>query len=124
MSALLYPQATQAGIPIPDAIALPQGYVTGTLTSTPVRYALPSGENIVSVYVTDICILLLDEDNSHTAEAYQRGGYLMLPGIIYSLYIERDFFRIQLIGTNETPQFFLNVVQPWGGAGQQVEGIS
>lgn len=122
--ALLYPQATDAGVPIPDAIALPQGYIVGTPTSTPARLALPSPENIVSFYVTDVCVLLLDEDNVYAADTYKRGGYLMLPGIIYSLYIEKDFFRIQHIGTNTDPQYYVNIIQPWGGAGQQVEAIS
>lgn len=117
----LYPQAAADGTPIPDSIANPAGYIVANLSTTPVRIALPNTNNIVSFYATDACVILLKETGNYVSGSYQSGGYILLPGVLYSLYIDADFFRVQQIGSTAGAQLFANVQAPWGGAGQQIE---
>jgi hypothetical protein len=118
----LYPQASADGSPIPDAIANPEGYVVQTVTSTPVLVSLPNRENIVGVYVTDLCLVLLDDTSVYTQGSYQPNGFILLPGLMYTLYIDNDFMRVQHIGVStDTVTLYANVLSPWGGAGAQLE---
>ena len=118
----LYPQSDARGAAIPDAIANPQGYASGTTSGT-VQVNLPNTENVLSIYVTDACLLLTQAENVAVLDgAYQNGGYLMLPGVLYNIYADKDFVRLQHIGSETSAQYFINVLEPWAGAGSQVEG--
>ena len=109
----LYPQAAQDGTPIPEEIANPQGYIVANPTGVIQRIDLPNESNILTIYSTDACIMLLEETNQYATDSYQPNGFLVLPNLVYTMFIARDFFRLQHIGQETEPQFFANVLTPW-----------
>lgn len=118
----LYPQVSDNGTPIPDAIGNPRGCIYGPVAQNgEVSLELGDTENTCTFYTTDAMVLILHPTKVPAAGSFQSDCYTLLPGVMYTIFVEKSSFRLKHIGAEANPQYFINVQTPWAGAGAQVE---